>query len=141
MIIRIEGISFSNEEMEEMKKKMEKMSENLRYRELTQEIDYSNLKDTLKKYKEAYSNCSEEDEDYKIIFLNNYNEALEEFIDHFGDEFDNETLLEKYYLYVKELFLSYLETLKMVLINLSRNQFLKELKNILKYLLIKVQDT
>ena len=132
LTIKNDDISFSKEEMEEMKKKMEKMSENLRYRELTQEIDYSNLKDILKKYIDAYNNCSDEDEDNKIIFLNNFNETLEEFIDHFGEEFDNETLLEKYYLYVKELFLSYLETLKYGLDKSEQKSIFKRIEKYIK---------
>ena len=132
LTIKNDDISFSNEEMEKMKKKMEKMTENLRYRELTKEIDYSNLKDTLKKYKDAYNNCSDEDEENKIIFLNNFNEALEEFIAHFGDEFDNETLLEKYYLYVKELFLSYLETLKYGLDKSEQKSIFKRIEKYIK---------
>ena len=134
LTIKNDDISFSNEEMEKMKKKMEKMTENLRYRELTKEIDYSNLKDTLKKYKDAYNNCSDEDEENKIIFLNNFNEALEEFIAHFGDEFDNETLLEKYYLYVKELFLSYLETLKYGLDKSEQKSIFKKIEKYIEIL-------
>ena len=112
LTIKNDDISFSKEEMEKMKKKMEEMSEKLKYKELTGEIDYSNFKATLKTYKDAYDKCPEDDEDNKILYLTNFNETLEEFIDGFGEVFDNETLLEKYYLYVKELFLSYIEILK-----------------------------
>ena len=112
LAIKNDNISFSREEMEQMKEKMEELTKNLKYKELTKEIDYSNLKDILKIYKNAYDKCGDDEEENKIIYLNNFNEALEDFIDRFGQDFDNETLLEKFYLYIKELFLSYLLTLK-----------------------------
>ena len=43
--------------------------------------------------------------------MKNYNEALEEFINTFDLDFDNETMVEKYYIYVKELILSYIKVL------------------------------
>ena len=43
----------------------------------------------------------------------NFNITLEEFIELFDKEFDNETMIEKYYIYVKELFTSYSKTLKL----------------------------
>jgi hypothetical protein len=42
----------------------------------------------------------------------NYNEVLEEFLYSFKN-FDNETMIEKYYLYVKDLFFSYTKVLNM----------------------------
>jgi len=45
--------------------------------------------------------------------LKNYNEALEEFTNTFDQDFDNETMVEKYYIYVKELILSYIKVLNM----------------------------
>ena len=45
--------------------------------------------------------------------MKNYNEALEEFINTFDLDFDNETMVEKYYIYVKELILSYIKVLNM----------------------------
>ena len=133
LTIKNDDISFSNEEMEEMKKKMGEMSKDLKYKELTQDIDYSNFKATLKTYKDAYNHCGEDEEDNKQIYLNNFNEALEEFIEKFSKDFDNETLLEKYYLYIKELFLSYIETLKCELDKSEQKSIFDKIK---KYLLI-----
>ena len=104
LTIKNDDISFTNEEMEKMKEKMEKMSKDVKYKELTQGMDYSNIKTTLKTYQDAYDNCGEEDDENKKIYLDNFNETLEEFIDKFNKDFDNETLLEKYYLYIKQLF-------------------------------------
>ena len=59
------------------------------------DIDYSNLKETLKEFQDAY-NQSEEEDKYEI--LKNYNEMLEEFFNSFDINFGNETM----YIYVKE---------------------------------------
>ena len=101
--IKNDEISFSDEEMNERKKKMEEMIKKIKHKH--KEFDYSNFKETLKNYKDAYNECGEGEEEDKKLILNNYNEALEEFIDGFTKnyKFDNETLLEKFYLYVKEL--------------------------------------
>ena len=111
--IKNDEISFSDEEMNERKKKMEEMIKKIKHKH--NEFDYSNFKETLKNYKDAYNECGEGEEEDKKLILNNYNEALEEFIDGFTKnyKFDNETLLEKFYLYVKELFLSYIDYLKL----------------------------
>ena len=61
-------------------------------------LDYSNLKETLKEYKDAYKECEDDESKYNIIM--NYNNTLEEFIDLFEKNFDNETIIEKYYLYL-----------------------------------------
>ena len=102
--IKNDEISFSDEEMNERKKKMEEMIKKIKHKH--KEFDYSNFKETLKNYKDAYNECGEGEEEDKKLILNNYNEALEEFIDGFTKnyKFDNETLLEKFYLYVKELY-------------------------------------
>ena len=97
---------------------MNKMNQN----DLSGEKDYTNLKGVLKKYSDAYQKCkdnknnnknsknSDEDDDGAIYKIN-FNNALETFIDSFGKTFDNETLFEKVYLYIKQLFSSYCETL------------------------------
>jgi hypothetical protein len=116
-----------------MRKKMEEMSKNVKYKELTKDMDYSNLKATLKTYKDAYDNCEEDDDENKQIYLNNFNDALEEFINNLGKDFDNETLLEKYYLYVKQLFSSYIKTLEFTLEESKQESIFNNIK---KYLLI-----
>ena len=75
------------------------------------DIDYTNIKENLKEFQDAY-NQSEDDED-KYDILKNYNEVLEEFIDLFDKDFDNETMVEKYYIYVKQLINSYIKLLNM----------------------------
>ena len=61
--------------------------------------DYSNLKEILKELQDDYIDSTDEEEKYDI--LKNYNIVLEEFINLFDKDFDNETMLEKYYIYVK----------------------------------------
>ena len=133
LTIKNDDITFTNEEMEKMKKKMEEMSKDVKYKELTQGMDYSNIKTTLKTYQDAYDNCGEDEEENKQIYLNNFNETLEDFIDKFNKDFDNETLLEKYYLYVNQLFSSYINTLKCQIDKSEQKSIFNKIK---KYLLI-----
>ena len=133
LTIKNDDITFTNEEMEKMKKKMEEMSKDVKYKELTQGMDYSNIKTTLKTYQDAYDNCGEDEEENKQIYLNNFNETLEDFIDKFNKDFDNETLLEKYYLYVQQLFSSYIKTLDCELDKSEQKTIFNKIK---KYLLI-----
>jgi hypothetical protein len=123
--------------------------EKIQNSDLTPRVDYTNLKKSLKDYRDAYekskneqktkhTNCDEEDEeeeeDESLIYITNFNNTLEEFIDSFDIEhnFDNETVVEKYYLYVKELFSSYIETLKIK--SLDKNDKKQIITNIKKYI-------
>ena len=118
-----------------MKEKMEALKKKIKYRELTKEVDYTNLKETLKIYIDGYNNCNDNEIEDKKIYLENFNEAMEEFINGFNKEdknFDNETLLEEFYLYMKELFLSsYIVYLKL---NLDKGEKNKIFDKIKKYL-------
>ena len=100
-------VGLTDQKIEELRKKNEKFyvksMEN-------KTIDYSNLKDTLKEFQDAYN--EEEDDDDKYNILMNYKNTLEEFIDLFKTDFDNETMVEKYYIYVKQLFKSYIKIIK-----------------------------
>ena len=108
--IKNDNVGLTDEDIEKIRKKNEELYKKIETR-TKREIDYSNLKDTLKEFQDAY-NESEDDED-KYDILNNYNEALEEFIDLFDKNFDNETMIEKYYIYVKQLMNSYSTVLNM----------------------------
>ena len=133
LTIKNDDITFTNEEIEKMKKKMEEMSKNVKNKEITEDMDYSNIKTILKTYQDAYNDCGEDEKEDKQIYLNNFNEALEDFIDNFNKDFDNETLLEKYYLYVKQLFSSYIKTLEFTLEESKQESIFNNIK---KYLLI-----
>ena len=131
--IKNDEISFSNEEMEKLKKKMEEMKKKIEHKGQTDGNDFTNLKENLKKYKEAYNECKDNDEEdeNKKLYLSNFNETLEDFIDGFDKDFDNETILEKFYLYIKELFLSYVEYFKLELEKSEKKHVLKKIEEYL----------
>ena len=58
---------------------------------------------------------------------------MEEFIDSFDKKFDNETMLEKFFLYIKELFLSYIENFKL---SVDKSEKKNIFTNIEKYIQI-----
>ena len=72
-------------------------------------LDYISLNQSLREYNDGYI-ASQNDEE-KFIILTNINSILKSFIDSFDKNFDNETIIEKYYIYIKELFTSYSKTL------------------------------
>ena len=123
LTIKNDEISLSAKEIEELKKKNKNIIDKIKIK------DYSNIKDILKKYKDEFEKT--EDEDDRIIIITNYNESLEKFVDKFDKSFDNETVFEKYYLYIKELFLSYIETLRL---DIDRGDKKKIFENIFKYI-------
>ena len=108
--IKNDTVGLTDEDIEKIRKKNEELYKKQKTR-TKRDIDYSNIKDTLKEFQDSY-NQSEDDED-KYDILNNYNEVLEEFIDLFDKNFDNETMIEKYYIYVKQLMNSYSTVLNM----------------------------
>ena len=129
LMIKNDEISLTNEEMEELKKKMETLLEKFGEKSKENKNDYINIKGILKKYKDAFDKCNQamknkkkknddeededEEEDERIIYIKNYYTTLEEFINKFDKNFDNETVLYKFYLYIKDLFERYLDALKL----------------------------
>ena len=131
--IKNDEISFSDEKMEKLKKKMEEMKQKIEHKNQNEDNDYTNLKENLKKYKEAYNKIKDNDgeNEKKKRYLSNFNETLEEFIDNFNKKFDNETILEKFFLYIKELFLSYVESYKLDLDKSEKKHILKKIEEYL----------
>ena len=130
LLIKNDEISLNPEEIENLKEKN---------KELVKKIDFcffSDMKDTLKEYKEAYENTQEVDD--KILIKMNYNNILEEFIDTFDKQCDKDILLEKQYLYVKELFSSYIETLNL---SIDKGDQINIFNNINKYIQIFIDKT
>ena len=135
--IKDDDISLDPEKQEELKEKNKKLLEKMEKND-SSNIDYNNLKDTLRKYNDAYKKCKEdEDDDDGSLYKINFNNTLEKFIDSFGGTFDNETLFEKYYLYVKELFLSYLETLTL---EIDRENIVSKMKKYIDSFIDKSSD-
>ena len=129
LMIKNDEISLTNKEMEELKKKMETLLDKIGEKGKENKNDYINIKGILKKYKDAFDKCNQamknkkkknddeededEEEDERIIYIRNYYTTLEEFINKFDKNFDNETVLYKFYLYIKDLFERYLDALKL----------------------------
>ena len=126
--IKNDTVGLTDEDIEKLRKKNEKfLSKNMDKIKL----DYSNLKETLKEFQDALNETEDEEDKYNILM--NYNNTLEEFIDKFDTNFDNETMIEKYYIYTKELIISYSKILKI------KSQITKEdkeqiIQNTTKYL-------
>ena len=126
LTIKNDEISFSKEQMEKLKQKMEDITKNIKHKGKTQGMDYSNLKEILKTYLDAYKECNDDEEDDKKLYLNNFNEAMEEFI----DAFDN--------LYIKELFISsYMEYLKLTLSAGEKRAIFKKIEKYLTFFIDK----
>ena len=128
VIIKNDGIGLTKEEIEEIKKRNEKFIKN-RIKEPT---DYYNIKETLKEYQDAYNETKEEEGKFNILMASN--SFLEEFINKFDKNFDNETMLEKFYIYVKELFISYNKIFSLKN-NIDKGDQIKIVKNIEEYII------
>ena len=106
--IKNDSVHLTEEDIEKLKEKNKKYLEKTK---INKTLDYSNLKETLKDFQDAYKETEEEEDKYSILM--NYNNTLEEFVDLFDiNNFDNETMVEKYYIYVSQLINSYIKTLK-----------------------------
>ena len=136
LVIKNDEVSLSNEEMEKLKNKMKSSLDKFGEKnEENDNNDYINIKGILKKFYDDYEKYKnkiknkkkkdneeneedeedEDDEDKAFTCLNNYYTTLEKFIDKFDRNFDNETVLYKFYLYIRDLFKKYLEALKLSL--------------------------
>ena len=82
--IKDDMVNYTDEEINELRKKNEKY---YKKRKTNKTLDYSSLKETLKEFQDSYNSCEDNEEKFEILI--------------------------NYYIYVKELFISYKETLKM----------------------------
>ena len=106
--IKNDSVNLTDKDIEKLKEKNKKYLEKTKIKKT---IDFSNIKETLKEFQDAYNETEEEEDKYSILM--NYNNTLEEFVDLFDiNNFDNETMVEKYYIYVSQLINSYIKTLK-----------------------------
>ena len=107
--IKNDSVNLTDEDIEKLKEKNKKYLEKTKIKKA---LDFSNIKETLKEFQDAYNETEEEEDKYSILM--NYNNTLEEFVDSFDiNNFDNETVVEKYYIYVSQLINSYINTLKL----------------------------
>ena len=126
--IKNDMVGLTDEDIEKLRKKNEKF---LIESFAKKKIDFTNLKGNLKEFQDALVEAEDDEERYN--FLMNYNNTLEVFIDLFKTDFDNETMKEKYYIYVKDLIISYSKILNL------KGQITKGdretiIKNITKYI-------
>ena len=125
--IKNDMVNLTEKEIESLREK------NKKYK--TNKVDCRNIRAELKIYEDAYKELKSEEEKYDALI--NYIKVLENFIDSFNKNFDNETMIEKFYIYVKELFISYEKTLNMKeQIDRDENSYIKEkiMKNIKVYI-------
>ena len=102
--IEYQSIGLNKEKIDELKKKNNKFFKKLKTPNLS--LDFSNTREALNDCEEALKETTDKEDKYNILmgYINTY----EEFINSFDkDNYDNETLFEKYYLYLKELFEKY----------------------------------
>ena len=138
MIIN-DDVSLTDEDKKKLKEKIDEMINKIGNGKIG-DIEYSNIKGILKKYSDSLEDCKKktklgeeenEEEDNSIIFLTNYYTTLEDFINKFDKNFDNETVLSKFYLYIKDLFLHYLEAFNYELEKEDKTHIFEEInKNI-----------
>ena len=129
-------MNISDEEINNLKEKYKDINKKLK-KEI---IDSTNIKELLRILKDSRDSFpkkkkeeddDDEDEEYKLIYFE-YNEFLELFIDSFELDLNNETILQKYYLYIRELFFSYIATLKLDLDEGERKSIFEKMKRYLK---------
>ena len=120
LVIKNDEVNLTKKEMEELQKKMVDLVGKFGEHNEGNNNDYINIKGVLKQYYDAFEKFKKdkgEDDDGNnddgIIYITNYYTTLESFINKFDKNFDNETVLYKFYLYIKDLFLKYLEALKL----------------------------
>ena len=102
-IIKNDMVILTEKQIEKLRKKNDKYIKN--------KVTSTYIRNTLKEFLNEYEESNVEEEKYDILI--NLNVILEEYIDSFNKNFDNETMIEKYYFYVKELFFSYSKILNM----------------------------
>ena len=134
LIIKNDDITLTNDDIEKLKEINKPILDKIG------NMEYTNIKGILKKYSDALEKCKKmansgeeenEEDDNSIIYLTNYYTTLEDFINKFDKNFDNETVLSKFYLYIKDLFLHYLEAFNYDLDSNDRNHIFEEInKNI-----------
>ena len=106
--IEYQSIGLNNEKIKELKNKNKKYYDNIRTPNI--KFDFSGVRENLLECEEAIKETTDEEEKYNILM--GYITVFEEFINSFDqDNYDNETMLEKYYLFLKKLFETYVQLL------------------------------
>ena len=103
-------------------------------------FDFSSVRENLVECEEALKETNDEEDKYNILM--SYITIFEEFINSFDqNNFDNETMLEKYYIFIKQLFESYAKVLSITQnfesIEENKNNIKNNIKNYLKIFALK----
>ena len=132
--IEYQSIGLNKEKIEELKKKNQKYFKKIKTSLIKN--DFSNTRQELNELEEALNETDDEEDRFNILM--SYNNIYEEFINSFSqNDFDNETMYEKYYMYLKELFESYTKALNINTKIDSIEENKTEIKNkIIEYLKI-----
>ena len=134
--IEYQSIGLNKEKIEQLKEKNKKY--NLKTPSIP--LDFNNTREVLNDCEKALKETTDQEEIYNILMT--YNNTYEEFIDNFDqNNFDNETMLEKFYLYLKELFESYAKVLnitdKFEGIEENKNEIIQKIKKYISIFTLK----
>ena len=135
--IKNDSISLSDKDIEKFREKNKALYKKIKTNEKAESIDYTNIKGILKDFQDACERSENEEDKYNI--LKYYNEIFEELIDLFDKDFDNETIAEKYYIYVKQIINSYLKMLNMK--DCSKEDQISIIESLKKYIKIFAQQS
>ena len=127
LVIKNDEACLTKDEMAQLQQKIIKLLDKFGDKNNEKYIDYLNIKSILKKYKDDFDKCNknkqqkkkndddeeDDEEDDRIIYIRNYYTTLEGLINKFDKNFDNEKVFYEFYLYIKDLFQSYIEALKL----------------------------
>ena len=132
--IEYQSIGLNNEKIEELKNKNKKYYDKIKTPMI--KFDFSSIRENLIECEEALKETTDEEDKYNILM--SYIITFEEFINSFDqNNFDNETMLEKYYIFLKQLFESYVKVLNITQQFESIEENKKNIKNnIMNYLKI-----
>ena len=134
--IEYQSIGLNDKIIEQLKEKNKKYFDKIR-------IDlesFTNTREALKEYEDGLKDNEEEEEIYYILM--NYKTTYEIFIDKLDKDFENETMFERYYLHLKELFEYYVKIFncnpKIDSINEDKEAIIEKIKDYLKYFTEKI---
>jgi hypothetical protein len=136
--IEYQSIGLNDEKVKELKNKIKKYYDRIKTPNIR--FDFSNVRENLLECEEAMKETTDEEEIYNILM--SYINVFEEFINSFDqDNYDNETMLEKYYLFLKKLFESYVKILniekKFESIDENKEKIINNIKNYIKTLTLR----
>ena len=129
---------------DKLKNDIEKLSTALKKEKIIEQIEFNDIISILKRYQKTYDESikrrdknektekDEDEEENKKYYFAKFIEIYEKYLDSFKQYNNNEAILEAYYLYLKELFSLYNETLKLDVNNFEQNSIFYKIEKYLK---------